>query len=300
MEWQQLLGFYQVAKLGSFTQAAEVTSRKQSALSQQVKALEKELGCRLLERIGKRELRLTRAGEKLYAFCESMLTIWNSCKEELDEIKGLQKGTLRCAAPFTTIYHLLPEALQKYIQQFPQVDLTLLDRPQQSVLALVKSGDIDFGLALESLVPKDLTAIPWLPVETMLITSRDHPLTRMHPVTLEGIAGYPLILPPRDRSYGGRRTLADQLRNRGLHYRILLESSNVELSALYVEMDLGISYATVAPGLKHLEDRNLAFISLSRYFPPDYLAVVLRRDKFMAAHKKAFLNILLGDTIFPD
>jgi len=300
MEWQQLLGFYQVAKLGSFTQAAEVTSRKQSALSQQVKALEKELGCRLLERIGKRELRLTRAGEKLYAFCESMLTIWNSCKEELDEIKGLQKGTLRCAAPFTTIYHLLPEALQKYIQQFPQVDLTLLDRPQQSVLALVKSGDIDFGLALESLVPKDLTAIPWLPVATMLITSRDHPLTRMHPVTLEGIAKYPLILPPRDRSYGGRRTLADQLRNRGLHYRILLESSNVELSALYVEMDLGISYATVAPGLKHLEDRNLAFISLSRYFPPDYLAVVLRRDKFMAAHKKAFLNILLGDTIFPD
>ena len=300
MEWQQLLGFYQVAKLGSFTQAAEVTSRKQSALSQQVKALEKELGCRLLERIGKRELRLTRAGEKLYAFCESMLTIWNSCKEELDEIKGLQKGTLRCAAPFTTIYHLLPEALQKYIQQFPQVDLTLLDRPQQSVLALVKSGDIDFGLALESLVPKDLTALPWLPVETMLITSRDHPLTRMHPVTLEGIAKYPLILPPRDRSYGGRRTLADQLRNRGLHYRILLESSNVELSALYVEMDLGISYATVAPGLKHLEDRNLAFISLSRYFPPDYLAVVLRGDKFMAAHKKAFLNILLGDTIFPD
>jgi DNA-binding transcriptional LysR family regulator len=299
MEWQQLLGFYQVAKLGSFTRAAEATFRKQSALSQQVKALEKELDCRLLERTGKRELHLTLAGEKLYAFCESLLTIWNSCKEELDEIKGLQKGTLRCAASFSTIYHLLPEALQKYIQQFPQVDLTLLDRPQQSVLALVKSGDIDFGLALQSLVPKDLTALIWLPVETMLITCRDHPLTRMHPVTLEDIAGYPLILPPRDRSYGGRRTLADQLRNRGLHHRILLESSNVELSALYVEMGLGISYATIARGLKHLEDRNLAFISLSRYFPPDYLAVVMRRDKFMAAYKKAFLNILLGDTIFP-
>jgi len=299
MDWQQLLGFYHVAKLGSFTQAAEATSRKQSVLSQQVKALEKKLDCRLLERIGKRELRLTRAGQKLFAFCESMLTIWDSCKEELNEIKELQKGTLRCAAPFTTIYHLLPEALQKYIQQFPQVDLTLLDRSQQSVLTLVKSGEIDFGLALESLVPKDLTAIPWLPVETMLITCKDHPLTRMHPVTLESIAEYPLILPPRDRSYGGRRTLEYQLRNRGLHYHILLESSNVELSGLYVEMGLGISYATVAPGLKHLEDRNLAFISLSRYIPPDYLVVVMRRDKFLAAHKKAFLNILLGDAIFP-
>jgi DNA-binding transcriptional LysR family regulator len=299
MEWQQLFGFYQVAKLGSFTQAAEATFRKQSVLSRQVKALEGELDCRLLEMISKQELRLTLAGEKLYAFCESLLTIWDSCKDEIDELKGLQKGALRLAAPFTTIYHLLPEALQKYIQQFPQVDLTLLDRSQQSVLALVKSGDIDFGLALESLVPKDLTALPWLPVETVLITCRDHPLTRMHPVTLEGIAGYPLILPPRDRSYGGRRTLADQLRNQGLHHRILLESSNVELSARYVELGLGISYAAIVRGLKHLEDRNLSFISLSRYFPPDYLAVVMRRDKFMAAYKKAFLNILLENTIFP-
>jgi DNA-binding transcriptional LysR family regulator len=298
MEWQQLLVFYQVAKLGSFTQAAKAGARKQSSLRQQVKALEKELDCRLIERIGKRELRLTLAGQKLYAFCESMLTIWNSCKEELNEIKGLQKGTLRCAAPFTTIYHLLPEAVQKYTQQFPEVDLTLLDRPQQNVLAMVKSGEIDFGLALESLVPKDLTALSWLPVETMLITCRDHPLTRVHPVTLEDIAGYPLILPPQGQSYGGRRSLADQLRNRGLHYRLLLESSNVELSGLYVERGLGISYATITQGLKQLETRNLAFISLSRYIPPDYLAVVMRRDKFLSAHKKAFLSILLGDEIF--
>ncbi|HAY21466.1 MAG TPA: LysR family transcriptional regulator, partial [Desulfobacterales bacterium] len=53
MEWQQLLGFYQVAKLGSFTRAGEATYRSQSALSQQVKALEEELACPLLERIGR-------------------------------------------------------------------------------------------------------------------------------------------------------------------------------------------------------------------------------------------------------
>lgn len=299
MEWQQLLGFYQVAKLGTFSQAGKAIFRKPSALAQQVKALEAELDCRLIERVGKRQLHLTLAGEKLFAFCQSLLTIWDSCKEELDEIKGLQKGALRLAAPFTTIYHLLPEALQKYIPQFPQVALTLLDRSQPSVLALVNSGDVDFGLVLQSMVPKDLNALPWLPVETMLITCQDHPLTRIHPVTLEEIAGYPLILPPGDRSYGGRRTLADQLRNRGLHHRILLESSNVELSALYVEMGLGISYATIARGLTHLKDRNLAFISLSRYFPPDYLAVVMRRDKFLPSYKKAFLNILVGDKILP-
>ena len=53
MEWQQIIGFYHVTKLGSFTKAAEATFRTQSAISQQIKNLEEELGCQLLERIGK-------------------------------------------------------------------------------------------------------------------------------------------------------------------------------------------------------------------------------------------------------
>ena len=59
MELQQIIGFYYVAKLGSFTKAASATFRTQSAISQHIRYLEEELGCQLLERIGKRELRLT-------------------------------------------------------------------------------------------------------------------------------------------------------------------------------------------------------------------------------------------------
>ena len=66
MEWQQIIGFNYVAKLGSFTKAANATFRTQSAISQQIKNLEEELGCQLLERIGKRNLRLTSAGERFF------------------------------------------------------------------------------------------------------------------------------------------------------------------------------------------------------------------------------------------
>ena len=83
MDWQQLVGFHQVARLGSFTKAAEATFRSQSALSQQVKALEEELGCRLLERIGKRKLRLTEAvrgsSGLLRQSCNLMRACWRSC-----------------------------------------------------------------------------------------------------------------------------------------------------------------------------------------------------------------------------
>jgi DNA-binding transcriptional LysR family regulator len=299
MEWQQLLGFYQVAKLGSFTRAAEATFRTQSALSQQVKALEDELGGRLLERLGKRRLQLTPAGEKLFAFAGEVLGQWERLQEELRSLQGRPQGPLRLAAPFTTLYHLLPETLLAYLTEYPQVELTLLDRPQAGVFALVKAGDIDFGLALESLVPKDLAARRWHPVDTVLLAPMDHPLARGRRVTWRQIAAYPLIVPPRGHEAGGRRFLEEQFGNLGLSFRVILESSNVELSAHYVETGLGLAFATVARGLPPVRFRNLAYIPLGHYFPPDHLALVLRRDKVLTPYKQAFINLLFGDTIIP-
>lgn len=297
MEWQQLIGFYQVARLGSFTKAAEATFRTQSALSQQVKALEEELDCRLLERLGTRQLRLTPAGEKLLDFSQALLARFETLKEELNEIKGQNQGGLRLAAPFTTLYHLLPEFLKVYRQQFPNVDLILLDRSQAAVMALVKNGDIDFGLALESQVPRGLLALPWQPVQTVLMVPRDHPLTHLKRVTLRHVARHPLILPPRGPEYPGRRVLDEHFRKLGLSPNLVMESANVELSALYVEMGLGVSFATLARDLPEMPRRNLAFLPLPRYFKPDHLAVVLRRDKVLTLYKKAFINLLFGDTI---
>jgi DNA-binding transcriptional LysR family regulator len=297
MEWQQLLGFYQVAKLGSFTKAAAATFRTQSALSQQVKALENELGSPLLERLGKRRLKLTPAGEKFFAFAQGLLAQWDRLQEELRALQGRPQGPLSLAAPFTTLYHLLPEALLAYLRQYPQVELTLLDRDQAGVFALVKEGDIDFGLALESLVPRDLAALRWQPVDTVLLAPWGHPLSRKPRVTWRQITRYPLILPPRGPESGHRRLLEEQFKKLGLSFRIILESSNVELSARYVETGLGLAFATLARGLPR--PPRLAFIPLSHYFKPDHLALVLRRDKVLTPYKQAFINLLFGDTILP-
>lgn len=298
MEWQQLLGFCQVAKLGSFTKAAEATFRTQSALSQQVKALEEELGSQLIERLAKRRLKLTPAGEKLFAFAQGLLSQWDGLQEELRALKGSPQGPLSLAAPFTTLYHLLPEALSSYLRQFPQVELTLLDRSrsQTGVFSLVKNGDVDFGLALESRVPKDLTARRWQPVDTVLLAPVDHPLTRIRRVTWRQIARYPLIVPPRGVEAGGRRLIEEHFQKLGLSWRIILESSNVELSARYVETGLGLAFATLARGLPQPR-RPLAFIPLEHYFKPDHLALVLRRDKVLTPYKSAFINLLFGDTM---
>jgi DNA-binding transcriptional LysR family regulator len=295
MEWQQIIGFYYVAKLGSFTKAADATFRTQSALSQQIKNLEQELGCRLLERIGKRKLRLTSAGQRFLNFSETSLKRYQSLTEELNELKGLQKGVLRMAAPFTTLYHLVPSALKTYITQFPNVELTILDRSQTHILDLVKNGDIDFGLVLESNVPKNLTSLRWNKVRTVLMTPLGHALAKAKRITLKQIGKYPLILPPINLKY--RSNLEERFQKIGIDYHVIMESSNVELSSLYVEMGLGISFATIVKDLPELRKRKLAFLSMDHLFKPDHIAVVMRKDKTLTSYKSAFIKILFGETL---
>jgi hypothetical protein len=77
-----------------------------------------------------------------------------------------------------------------------------------------------------------------------------------------------------------------------------MESSNVELSSLYVEMGLGISFATVVKDLPVLKKRKLEFIPLAQIFKPDHIAVVMRKDKILASYKSAFINELFGEPVF--
>jgi len=296
MEWQQIIGFYYVAKLRSFTKAANATFRTQSAISQQIKSLEEELGCQLLERIGKRKLRLTSAGERFFKFSESILEKYNSLTEEINEIKGLQMGHLRMAAPFTTLYHLFPLALKSYIKQFPNVELSILDRSQQDILDLIKNGDIDLGLVLESNVKTDFTALRWKKVRTVVMTPIGHPLAKVKRVTLKQIGKYPLILPPQNIKY--RSNIEERFQKIGVDYHIIMESSNVELSSLYVEMGLGISFATVVKDLPELKKRKLAFLPMDHLFKPDYIVVVMRKNKTLISYKNAFIKILFKETSF--
>ncbi|MGO9611717.1 MAG: LysR substrate-binding domain-containing protein [Dissulfurispiraceae bacterium] len=294
MEWQQVLGFYHVAKLKSFTRAAEATFRTQSALTQQIKSLEEELDCQLFERIGKRKINLTPLGERFLRFSESLLQEYERLIVDIGQHKGLNKGRLKVAAPFTTLYHLLPDVIRKYNRQFPWVELSLFDRSQREVVELVKGGDVDIGLALENIIPGELNNRRWKKVEPVLLTSPGHPLTQEKKVSLAGIAQYPLILPPKGSDFTHRNRLEELFRKHNLNYFVIMESSNVELSSLYVEMGLGVSFASIVRELPVFKKRKIEFVLLDHYLRAEYICVATRRDKKMYSFQGAFLNMLFS------
>jgi len=292
MEWQQIIGFYHVVKLGSFTRAAEATYRTQSALTQQIKSLEQELDCQLLERIGKRKIALTPLGERFYQFSEFLLQEYDRLIGDISEHKGLKKGRLKIAAPFTTLYHLLPEVVKKYHERFPGVELSILDRSQKEVVELVRSGDVDFGIAAESVIPHDLKTRIWKKVEPVLLAQSNHPLVKARQVSLEKIVQYPLILPPKSTASLYRGKLEELFRRHGLSYFVIMESSNIELSSLYVEMGLGVSFASVVRGLPVFKKRKLSFVPMARYLGFEHICIATRKDKRMNVYQEAFINMM--------
>jgi DNA-binding transcriptional LysR family regulator len=298
MEIQQILSFCHLAKERSFSKAAISTFRTQSAISQQVKALEGELGCLLIERVGRRRLQLTPAGQYFLEFAKSFLAQHSILMENIDEIKGGKSGLLKIAAQTGPLLSIFPDLIKEYEKLYPKVEMRIYERAPSDIITEIKSGDLDFGIASEELIPKDLAFIRWRKTDPHVVTPIGHPLTKSSEITLSDLAKYPLILSPKILKYSLRVKLEKKFMKEGLNYRIAMEASNFMLAATYVELGIGITFAAMGYELdKILPKKKVSFISVRHLFESNYFAVVMRKERELRPYKERFLNLLLNKSI---
>jgi molybdate transport repressor ModE-like protein len=138
----------EVADRGSFSAAAEALSYTQSAVSQQIAALEREAGTQLVTR-GSRGIRLTEAGEALVRHADAILTRLADAEAELEAIAGLRGGRLRLAAFPTVGATLMPLAIATFRERHPDIELTVRQLEPEDSLPLLKCGEIDVALTIE-------------------------------------------------------------------------------------------------------------------------------------------------------
>jgi len=189
----------EVLRSGSLSAAAERLSYTQSAVSQQIAALEREVGLRLLER-STRGVRPTQAGRRLAAHAEAVLSQLEAAERELQELAGLGGGNLRLASFASAGSTLLPEAVARFRSRYPAVELTLAEGEPEEIAPRLCAGEFDLALLFqfgsgEPLRPyaSRLKLEPLLEDPMYLAVPAGHPLAGRPTVRLKDLAGEALI-----------------------------------------------------------------------------------------------------------
>jgi DNA-binding transcriptional LysR family regulator len=188
----------EVARQGSFSAAAHELSYTQSAVSQQIAALEAEAGMTLLER-RPRGVRPTAAGRTLVEHAEGILARLQTAEAELSAIAGLRGGELRMASFPTAGATLMPVAIAAFRASYPEVALTLAEGEPQEIAPRLHAGEFDLGLLFDFGDPDDplgegdsgagLRRVELLEDPLYLALPRDHPLTQRRALRLEDLHG---------------------------------------------------------------------------------------------------------------
>lgn len=284
---KQLRAFCHAARTGSVSAAAEQIYLSQPTVSLQIQALEREFDTLLFERRGPR-IRLTPEGELLFQLAQPLVEGMDKLHETFATQCGrVDQGSLDIAAGESTILYVLPEPVRKFAEQYPGIELRLHNVTGRDGLAMLRADEADLAVGSMLEVPDDISYRPVVTYYPKLIAPKDHPLAGREQVTLEEIAPYGLILPPRHLSTWRMVDLV--FRQHNLGYRVALEAGGWEVIKKYVEMGLGVAIVTdvCLTGGEHL-----ACIPLEQYFPRRSYGIVLRRGKFLSPQAKRFISVL--------
>ncbi len=291
MELQQLKGFISVAKYGGFSQAAEKTFRSQPAVSLQIQSLEKELGAKLFDRLGPRKITLTAEGQILFDLAAPLLEDISNLTMRFNEARGeASKSSVKIATHSSVMLYLLPEVIKSFKKKFHGCALSILNRGRKDIISLLNEGEVDIGITSLQAVPKTLDYKIFARFSRILITAKNHPLTKKQIVTLEDIASYPLIIPPKGTN---SRALIDRVfENKGLKYTTAMEITEREAVKAYVKMNFGISiingyYLTT-------EERQSLFVKdVNNYFGQAERGIITRKNRYLSPAAKEFIKMIL-------
>ncbi len=192
MDVRQLRYFEAVARHRHFTRAADELQIAQSALSHQVRGLERELGIELLQRTT-RSVHLTEAGELVVTRARAVISEMEALRGEIDELRGLLRGHVTVGAHLFGGELDIPAILSHFTTRFPEIEITLREGTARRMVEMLDDGSLDVTFALEAEPPSDLERLELSSEELAAAMSPRHALAGEGPLPIAALQGQPLI-----------------------------------------------------------------------------------------------------------
>jgi LysR family transcriptional regulator, low CO2-responsive transcriptional regulator len=287
MDFDQLETFLEVARLSSFSRAAERRFRTQPAISSQIRALEEEVGAKLLDRSGGK-VAMTGPGKVFQKYAEETLEQRRIMLVTLAEMHRVPRGEIVVSANEGTCLHILPEVFAEFKRQYPSVAVNVKRLEHSKILEAIIDNSCDFGIVSMPVPDKRLTVVPIHRDELIVITPPHHPLAGEKKATVAEVVEYPLLLPKLGRT---RDALEALFHERRLKPIVSMELDSSELLKRFVAADVGIGFVPRSHVAEDLQAKALAALTLADASIQRELALVFRKDKALSRAALAFIEI---------
>jgi LysR family transcriptional regulator, low CO2-responsive transcriptional regulator len=286
MDFDQLETFLEVARLSSFSRAAEKRFRTQPAISSQIRSLEEEVGAKLLDRSGGK-VSITASGKLFLKFAEDILEARKMILTAVAENERIPKGEIVVGANEGTCLHILPEVFAEFKKQYPDVSISITRSDYAKILESVIDNSVDFGVVSLPVQDPRLTIVLIHRDELVVITPPKHALAKLKSVTIAEAAGFPLIVPKAGHT---RDALENLFYERKLKPRYTMELDSSELLKRFVAADAGIGFIARSNVLEDVRANALTAIPVSDATIRRDLALVFRKDKALSRAALAFID----------
>lgn len=290
MDFRTLRAFVEVVRQGGFSQAAKTVFITQSAVSKAVRQLEDEVGVALLERIGHR-CTLTDAGHVVYRRGLQLLAEREDLIAEIEEIRGLKRGTLRLGLPPIGSNTLFARPFALFRQRYPGIEVRLAEHGSDQLQESLRAGDVDLAALLLPAPPDfEWQAVRREPLVALLPAT--DPLLARRSITLEALRGRPFIL--FEEGFALNRILLDVCTGYGFRPDIAARSSQIEF---IIELSAaGIGVAFLPRMIAEQRARaGVAFIEIADPETVWHMALMWRRGAYLSHAARAWLEIARAD-----
>src|SRR5580692_10023325 len=287
MDFDQLETFISVARLLSFSRAADKRFRTQPAISSQIRLLEEEVGAKLLDRSGGK-VSLTAPGKLFLKYAEETIESRKAVLTAVAETERIPRGEIIVGANEGTCLHILPEVFAEFKRQYPDVAVNIKRSDYAKILESVVDNSVDFGVVSLPVTDARLTVVLIHRDELAIIAPPQHPLAKKKSATIAEAAKFPLVVPKIGHT---RDALENLFYERKLKPRYTMELDSSELLMRFVAADAGVGFIARSNVLEDIRANALAVIAISDATIRRDLALVFRKDKALSRAALAFIDI---------
>lgn len=269
--------------------AAESLYTSQPGISKQLRLLEEELGVELFGRNGKHLTEITPIGQQILLRAENILREVNNIQILAEEYRDDRRGSLSLATTHTQARYALPSVIQTFRGRYPAVNLQIHQGSPAQIAEMVRSGEVDFAIATESLeLFDDLLMMPCYIWHRCVLVPRDHPLTEVGRLTLQDVARYPLVT--YVFGFTGRSQLDEAFRAAHLKPQVVFTATDADVIKTYVRLGMGVGIVA-RMAYDPERDDGLVRLDASHLFSANVVKIGFRRGMFLRRYMYDFIEL---------